>query len=182
MNGKPTQRQQFLAAITEIKDVYENASGPIGYDGRRRVRAAHAALWELGASIPDTPPGPLPLTGGMSDKDLARARRHAENGLSSPAGTLALISEILVLREQLHAIGGLHGVTEEDIRSMIGEGFHTAFRKAVDSPESVVIHKLIKDMDPQEWSAIVSFVSGPVIAALREAEQHADNTEQEIIS
>ena len=49
-------------------------------------------------------------------------------------------------------------LTRDDFRSLLGEGFHTAFRKALDSPESAQIWKLIDVMPHREWSAILGFV------------------------
>jgi hypothetical protein len=53
---------------------------------------------------------------------------------------------------------------------MLAEGFHTAFRKAVDHPYASVIHKLISDMPREDWGAVIDFVATPVIAWLRKAE------------
>lgn len=47
----------------------------------------------------------------------------------------------------------------EYFTSMLSEGFHTAFRKAV--PNSDTAHKiwtLINDMPDDEWNAIIDFV------------------------
>jgi hypothetical protein len=170
MTAAQTMRARFLAAAEEIAAVYRDASGPIWYDGRHRIRDAYKALLELAAWIPDTEPGWLPY-GDMPAAGIAAARRNAEKGLASPEVTLQLIRQVQALREQLTAIGGAHGVTDSDIGSMIAEGFATAWRKAVDSPESVVIWKLIKDMDRKEWGSVIDFVADPLIAMLREAER-----------
>lgn len=50
----------------------------------------------------------------------------------------------------------------DDLRAALGEGFHTAFRKAADSAEATVIHRLIGDMQPEEWSAVIDFVTNGV--------------------
>jgi hypothetical protein len=47
----------------------------------------------------------------------------------------------------------------ETFESMIGEGFHTAFRKAVDSATAAQIHRLIGGMEYRDWAAVVSFVA-----------------------
>jgi hypothetical protein len=164
-----TLRARFLAAADEIAAVYRDTAGSIGFDGRQRIRKAHEALQELAAWIPDTEPGWLPY-GDITEADLAKARRNAEKGLASPEVTLELIYQVLALREQLAALGGAHGVTDSDIRSMIAEGFATAWRKGTDTPESVVIWKLIKDMEPEEWGAVIDFVADPLIAMLRRAD------------
>lgn len=165
-------REEFLAAAAGIEQVYRDTSGQIGYDGRQRVRKAYEALQQLGTYIPDAEPGQLAY-GNMDDKAIAAAVRNAEKGLASPAVTLELVSQVRRLREELAAFGGPHGVTEDAIRSMVGEGFHTAFRKAVDSMEASIAWKAIRDMDNEEYAAIVSFTADPIVAALRYAEAKA---------
>jgi len=46
-------------------------------------------------------------------------------------------------------------------RSMLAEGFHTAFRKAVDSDEAWQVWKLISKMPAGDWAEIISFVADP---------------------
>lgn len=172
-----TMRARFLAAAAEIAEVYRDTSGPIGYDGRKRVQAAYTRLHELSTWIPDTAEGWLPY-GDVSAKDLAQARRRAEDGWASPQVTLQLISQVLSLRQQLAALGGTYGVTDDDIRSALSEGFHTAFRKASVHPLAAAIYSLIEDLPPDDWSAILDFTVGPLIAMLREAENRtADSAE-----
>lgn len=165
-------RQRFLATGRAIAAVYADTSQAIGYDGRKRMREAVAELAELATFLPDTEPGQLAY-GNMDDKAIAAAVRNAEKGLASAAVTLELVSQVRRLREELAAFGGPHGVTESDIRSMIGEGFHTAFRKAADSMEAAIAWKAIRDMDSEEYAAIISFTADPIIEALLEAEQVA---------
>jgi len=57
-------------------------------------------------------------------------------------------------------------LTEESLRSALGEGMHTAFRKAGDSARSHQIWKLINDMPGDEWAAIVDFVASGVAVTL----------------
>jgi hypothetical protein len=181
-----TMRQQFLQALAGIKAVFQAVAGELGHSAVQDIRSAYETLYVLGSHIPDVPAGsPLPY-GGIADKDIAKALRHAENGMASPAVTLDLIAELRRLRAELHALGGPYGVTDDDIMSMIGEGFHTAFRKATDDPHAMVIHTLIGKLCEDRagdgrtaWSAVVSFTAGPVIQALRDAgtrarEQEAD--------
>jgi len=63
-------------------------------------------------------------------------------------------------------------VSEERIESllndMLGEGLHTAFRKASDTPQSFQIWKLIQGMPDKEWRAILDFVSKPVARYITE--------------
>jgi hypothetical protein len=54
-------------------------------------------------------------------------------------------------------------VTRDDLRSFIGEGVHTAFRKASDSPAAVEIWHLINKMPGDEWASIVAFIADGVI-------------------
>jgi hypothetical protein len=174
----PSPRRQFLAAAEEIEQVYRDTSGQLGYDGRQRVRKAYETLQQLGTCIPDAEPGRLTY-GNMEDKAIAAAVRNAEKGLASPAVTLELTAQVRRLREELAAFGGPHGVTESTIRSMIAEGFHTAFRKAADSMEAAIAWKAIRDMDNGEYAAIVSFTADPIIDTLREAERRAKTPAQE---
>jgi len=168
-----TQRQQFLQAAADIREAFDACSAEMALPARDLVRAAYATLYVLGSHVPDVPAGsPLPC-GGMDDQHIARALRHAENGMASPAVTLQLIAELRRLREELRAMGGPFGVTDDDIRSMLAEGFATAWRKSTDTPESVVIWKLIDAMDREEWGAVISFVADPLIAMLRRAEEQA---------
>ena len=47
----------------------------------------------------------------------------------------------------------------EDYRDYMGEGIHSAFRKASDHKSASLIHQLINDMPDEEWRAIVDFVA-----------------------
>jgi hypothetical protein len=165
-----TMRQEFLDAASDIREAFEACSGEMGLAGRGLVRAAYARLVELGSQIPGVPAGSPLSWGGMEDKDVATAVRQAEKGYASPAVILELTREMRRLRAELRAFGGPSGVTEEAIRSMIAEGFHTALRKAADSMDAAIAWKAIRDMDSEEYSAVCRFVSEPVIGMLREAE------------
>jgi phenylpyruvate tautomerase PptA (4-oxalocrotonate tautomerase family) len=44
-----------------------------------------------------------------------------------------------------------------DIISLLGEGFHTAFRK-IPVKNADEIHKLIEEMPDEDWMAILDFV------------------------
>lgn len=168
-----TLRQRYLAAAEEIENVYGETSGQIGYDGRKRVRAAYQDLQELGSHIPDEPPGSPLRWGGMDDKAIARAVRHAEQGLAGPAAVQQLVHELRAVRSELRALGGPYGVTDEDIRSVVAQGFHTALRKSADSMDAAIAWKAIRDMDASEYTEVCRAVSGQVIAMLRDAEARA---------
>jgi hypothetical protein len=49
-------------------------------------------------------------------------------------------------------------VDREDLKSMIGEGFHTAFRKAFDSERAMPLHTMITELPDEEWDAVLEFV------------------------
>lgn len=57
--------------------------------------------------------------------------------------------------------------TATDVANYVGEGFHTAFRKAADSAQADRIHKLITDLPSEEWSGIVRFVAEPLVEAIK---------------
>lgn len=42
---------------------------------------------------------------------------------------------------------------------VLGEAFHTAFRKASDSPQGTQIYRLIEELPPEDWSRVLEFVS-----------------------
>jgi hypothetical protein len=48
--------------------------------------------------------------------------------------------------------------SKADLKEVLGEVFHTALRKAADSPESDTAWKAIRDMKPDEWDGILDFV------------------------
>lgn len=106
---------------------------------------------------------------GRLDTTVARVRWLAECDLVNVDVT-ALLDEVEQQREQAGALQGTYGVTDSTIRSMIAEGFHTAFRKAADSVDSAIAWKAIRDMDREEWGAILDFTVNPLIEMLREAE------------
>jgi hypothetical protein len=50
--------------------------------------------------------------------------------------------------------------------SLLGEGFHTGFRKAVDSSAANRAWHAIQDMPAEDWGAVVTFVAEPTWQAL----------------
>lgn len=48
--------------------------------------------------------------------------------------------------------------THGEWRSMLGEGFHTAFRKATDDPLAMPVHRLIDQLGKGEYRAVLDFV------------------------
>ena len=59
-------------------------------------------------------------------------------------------------------------LTVKDVADYLGEGFHTAFRKASDTPQADKIWHLIRDMDPAEWSSVLDFVAKPLVDYVKE--------------
>jgi hypothetical protein len=60
-------------------------------------------------------------------------------------------------------------MTQDDLVAFLGEGFHTAFRKAGESAAADQIWRLIGSMDPDEWQRIVEFVAVPLAEELGRA-------------
>lgn len=50
-------------------------------------------------------------------------------------------------------------MTRDEFQSMLGEGFHTGFRKAAMGSEADRIWRAIRDMDRGEWGAVLQFVT-----------------------
>jgi len=48
--------------------------------------------------------------------------------------------------------------SRDDLRSALGAGFHTAFRKAVDGHRSAEIHHAITKMPAKVWGDVLDFV------------------------
>lgn len=59
-------------------------------------------------------------------------------------------------------MGKTHEQAVEDFRAYLGEGIHTAFRKAGQTRASSQVWNLIREMPPEEWSGIVRFVAVPM--------------------
>jgi hypothetical protein len=47
---------------------------------------------------------------------------------------------------------------EETLASALGEGIHTAFRKAIDNPQAMRIHRLINEMPDGDWSQLIDWL------------------------
>jgi hypothetical protein len=106
--------------------------------------------------------------GQVDDNALARLLWLSEHGVYGP-DVPALVAEVEDWRAKGDALNSTYGMTDADLHSMISEGFHTAFRKATDSMEAAICHKAIRDMEPEEWGAIIDFVTKPIVRWLREA-------------
>jgi len=57
---------------------------------------------------------------------------------------------------------------DDELENFLGEGFHTAFRKAVDSKEADRIWHAINDLPSEEWSAVLYFVAEPLLEIIQE--------------
>lgn len=53
--------------------------------------------------------------------------------------------------------GTIHG-SREDLKSMFGEGFHTALRKGTEAPGSSEMHRWIANLPEGAWNGIIEFV------------------------
>ncbi len=54
---------------------------------------------------------------------------------------------------------------------LLGEGFHTAFRKATDCNQAPQIYRLIEDMSEKSWTSVLDFVAEVIIGATDELMQ-----------
>lgn len=59
------------------------------------------------------------------------------------------------------------GVDLHDMIGMIGQGFHTAFRKGTDDDAARFIHAAIDELEPDEWHAILRYVAEPLFEAIK---------------
>jgi hypothetical protein len=50
------------------------------------------------------------------------------------------------------------GDDRTEAQEILGEGVHTAFRKATDAPQAAKIHQLINEMGPLAWGEYVSWL------------------------
>jgi len=64
--------------------------------------------------------------------------------------------------------GAKDGLTYSEFRSMLAEGFHTAFRKAIEGPDAMPIHRLIDAMSQEDWSKVITFVADPTWDLIKE--------------
>lgn len=56
--------------------------------------------------------------------------------------------------------------SREEFVSLLGEAFHTAFRKASDSSEGVQIYLLIEQMPEDDWTLVLEFVYDSIESAV----------------
>lgn len=62
-------------------------------------------------------------------------------------------------------------MTPDDIKDLLGEGFHTAFRKATDCDQAHPIWELIRDMPADDWRSVLEMVYDHVVVPAVQAEQ-----------
>ncbi len=46
-----------------------------------------------------------------------------------------------------------------ELRAVLGEAIHTAFRKASDHPDAVRVWRILNRMPEEEWSAILDWIA-----------------------
>jgi hypothetical protein len=56
--------------------------------------------------------------------------------------------------------------TREEFLELLGEAFHTAFRKASDSAQGVQIYRLIEEMPESDWTSVLEFVFDSIESAV----------------
>lgn len=49
-------------------------------------------------------------------------------------------------------------MTQDDWKSILGEGIHTAFRKGTDHPESARYWNVINDMPNELWDDVLAYL------------------------
>jgi hypothetical protein len=68
--------------------------------------------------------------------------------------------------------------------SLLGESFHTAFRKATGAPQSGVIHRAITDMPEPDWEAVLAFVVDGLDSMgyeiIKKADLHLDHPHEKV--
>lgn len=50
-------------------------------------------------------------------------------------------------------------MTRDEFVEILGEGIHTAFRKATDCEQAHSIWKLIQEMPGKDWESVLNFVA-----------------------
>src|SRR4051794_7537082 len=79
-------------------------------------------------------------------------------------------------------------MTYDDFRSLLGEGFHTGFRKAAESPASSRVWNDIHDMPDGEYGQVIEFVAEPTWGYLfpppevRAAHEHPDEAHTRLVA
>jgi hypothetical protein len=63
-------------------------------------------------------------------------------------------------------------MTRDELAAHLGEGFHTAFRKAADCSQAMRIHELIDDMPPNQWAAVIDFVTDALMPVIGVEQDH----------
>jgi hypothetical protein len=54
-------------------------------------------------------------------------------------------------------------MNRDEFIELLGEAFHTAFRKAADCSQAMKIHQLIDEMPERDWTAVLEFVTDTVL-------------------
>lgn len=73
-------------------------------------------------------------------------------------------------------------MTVAELRSLLGEGFHTAFRKATDDPLAFPIHRLIQQLGDGEFTAVLEFVIEGLESSAEPAQPDDQQQHEEMIA
>jgi hypothetical protein len=63
----------------------------------------------------------------------------------------------------------LEVLSRRDFTDVLGEAFHTAFRKAASSGEAAQIYRLIDGLSSDEWSSVLEFVADALDGSVMES-------------
>lgn len=166
--------------LVQLLDI-EAAARELRDESFRNDRAwIPGSLRRLDRALGDAPAGEAPDY-PMRDRLLAaeRVKRVSASYLADVHRLIQAVREVLAemnlgsddaavpgwKRELEYGLG--RGVRDERrilrfepqvLRSLLGEGFHTAFRKATDAPLAMPIHRLLSELDSDDWDAVLSFV------------------------
>lgn len=104
----------------------------------------------------------------LGDDHLARLRWLIDRGFFGDIEVL--VREAEEQRDQDRALVSTYGLTDSDFRSMLNEGLFAALRKGSDHPFAAAIRTLFHEMPDEDFRAILSYITDPIIKQLRKAE------------
>lgn len=70
-----------------------------------------------------------------------------------------LLRDLAEAAERGEPVGHVPVLTRQQFEERAGEAFHTAFRKAIDHPLAMPIHRLIGELPADDWSAVLGFAA-----------------------
>ena len=112
---------------------------------RRKSKATKLGYTEFSVFLNNR--GDICLEAFRDETDEEQARREAEEA-----------KEAARYQEQVLQDKRRITITRGDLGALLGEGFHTAFRKATDCEEAWPIHQLIDKMPAADWHSGIEFV------------------------